>query len=136
MYLSNYSITCKNGNITFLQLDHTKRLISRICSSDSFHNRPYYTSHNVAHIEYRSGTRSSSDPASGFSFNFTQTDINECVEEQMKCLHICTNTPGSYVCSCRPGYVLSADGHTCFGEIQPQANYIMINNCIRFFNHK
>ena len=118
-FYSYFSITCKHGNITFLNLNYKKRLISRICNYNSYHDRPYYTSHNTAHIEYCSGPPSSRDPANGFSFNFMSVDINEC-EEQKKCSHMCTNTPGSYVCSCYHGYVLSADGHTCFGEMLPR----------------
>ena len=29
------------------------------------------------------------------------------------CVQICTNTPGSYVCSCQSGYRLARDRHGC-----------------------
>ena len=32
------------------------------------------------------------------------------------CDQICTNTPGSYSCSCVSGYQLSSDGKSCVGE--------------------
>ena len=110
-----FSVGCSDGNVTFLQLDYKKKYFSRICKYDLYHNRPYYTSYNKAHIEYRSGLLSSKDPSKGFSMSFISVDINEC-EEGAKCSQKCINTPGSYVCTCNPGYFLSADGHTCFGK--------------------
>ena len=35
-------------------------------------------------------------------------DINEC-EQDAECSQICTNTEGSYKCSCRDGYVLESN---------------------------
>ena len=43
------------------------------------------------------------------------TDINECDRDGLICDHSCTNTNGSFVCSCNMGYELSPDGHTCKG---------------------
>ena len=43
-------------------------------------------------------------------------DINECSEGTAGCAHICTNTIGSYVCSCDQGYRLESDGRTCNGK--------------------
>ena len=46
---------------------------------------------------------------------FFFTDINECEQGKNLC-HInalCTNTLGSYVCQCKPGF--SGDGRTCEG---------------------
>ncbi|XP_066271630.1 uncharacterized protein [Branchiostoma lanceolatum] len=40
-------------------------------------------------------------------------DIDECLGENGGCDHICTNTEGSFQCSCHPGYLLNADGLTC-----------------------
>ena len=44
------------------------------------------------------------------------TDINECGTNNGGCAQNCTNTDGSYYCSCVPGYVLDGDGHACNGE--------------------
>ena len=41
------------------------------------------------------------------------TDIDECNEGQSGCYHICSNTIGSYTCSCLDGYQLSFDNQTC-----------------------
>ena len=42
-------------------------------------------------------------------------DIDECSVGTDMCDHNCQNTPGSYTCSCRPGYSLSQNGRTCVG---------------------
>ena len=44
------------------------------------------------------------------------TDINECGTDNEGCAQTCTDTAGSYHCSCDSGYVLDEDGHTCNGE--------------------
>ena len=40
-------------------------------------------------------------------------DINECTANTDGCQQVCTNTAGSFVCSCNSGYTLSSDGRTC-----------------------
>lgn len=39
--------------------------------------------------------------------------INECTLGLDNCDHVCTDTHDSFNCSCRPGYALAADNHTC-----------------------
>ena len=41
-------------------------------------------------------------------------DINEC-NERSGCDQLCTNTNGSYYCSCNEGYRLMNDGKSCKG---------------------
>ena len=45
----------------------------------------------------------------------TLADINECAEGIDDCVQICTDTDGSYVCSCAPGYLLTNDSRGCDG---------------------
>ena len=47
--------------------------------------------------------------------NFLFLDVNECLENTHKCSANadCTNTEGSYTCSCREGF--QGDGFTCDG---------------------
>ena len=46
---------------------------------------------------------------------FVSTDIDECSMELDGCTQLCTNTYGSYYCSCYSGYQLSNDNITCQG---------------------
>jgi hypothetical protein len=44
-------------------------------------------------------------------------DNNECRSNSSNaCQHNCTNTAGSYSCSCNSGFRLNTDGRTCTGE--------------------
>ena len=42
-------------------------------------------------------------------------DINECLNSEACSLQVCTNINGSYICSCRTGFILSTDMKTCAG---------------------
>ena len=44
------------------------------------------------------------------------SDIDECTEGTSGCDHNCTNTDGSYYCTCLDGYELESDNHTCTGD--------------------
>ncbi|XP_006639368.1 growth arrest-specific protein 6 [Lepisosteus oculatus] len=41
-----------------------------------------------------------------------ERDVNECDRRNGNCEHLCSNTPGSYKCSCKLGYSLT-DRHRC-----------------------
>ncbi|XP_063192732.1 pro-epidermal growth factor isoform X2 [Chroicocephalus ridibundus] len=42
-------------------------------------------------------------------------DIDECLEGGLgTCGQTCTNVPGSYICSCLPGYTLDIDKRSCY----------------------
>ena len=43
-------------------------------------------------------------------------EIDECAENSSGCSHGCTNTNGSYICTCPVGYKLMRNQHTCMGE--------------------
>ena len=45
----------------------------------------------------------------------SEIDVNECLTNNGGCGHSCTNTLGSYTCSCNSGYSLAYDGHQCTG---------------------
>ena len=44
-------------------------------------------------------------------------DIDECGLGTHQCAQDCSDTVGSYTCSCRTGYTLNADGRHCDGMI-------------------
>ena len=50
-----------------------------------------------------------------FSYFFI-SDIDECAKDIDSCDQICTNTPGSYNCSCQKGFKLSRDALNCQGN--------------------
>ena len=43
------------------------------------------------------------------------TDLNECDVHNGGCEHICENTLGSFVCTCRTGFNISENGLSCDG---------------------
>lgn len=49
------------------------------------------------------------------SLHYTHTDINECLFDNGGCNQTCTNTTGSYKCSCDEGFNLNTDHHGCDG---------------------
>ena len=44
------------------------------------------------------------------------SDINECDEGIDGCDHNCTNTEGSFECTCDIGYKLDSNSSTCLGK--------------------
>ena len=43
-------------------------------------------------------------------------DVDECMDDNGGCDHMCHSSPGSFYCKCSPGYTLMDDGHTCAGN--------------------
>ena len=52
--------------------------------------------------------------------NVFQQDINECTVNNGGCSQMCSNTNGSFLCSCGAGYSLSVDNLTCAGTSNPK----------------
>ena len=46
-------------------------------------------------------------------------DVNECAVNNGGCRQTCTNSDGSFACSCAIGYELTADGLDCTGKQNP-----------------
>ena len=53
-------------------------------------------------------------PSYFMQYVICSVDINECLTSGV-CSHLCTNTKGSYYCSCPGGLFLSSDRRTCSG---------------------
>lgn len=47
---------------------------------------------------------------------FSSIDIDECTESTSGCDQICTNSAGSFKCSCISGYTLDSNNKTCTGK--------------------
>ena len=48
-------------------------------------------------------------------YHFFLPDTSEVLEGTHTCDQICTNTEGSFICSCNSGYNTSSDGRSCDG---------------------
>ena len=57
--------------------------------------------------------------------SFTYIDVDECSGGSNKCDQTCTNTEGSYTCSCNSGYTLSSDGRSCNGMYSSSVQFIL-----------
>ena len=70
--------------------------------------------------------------ANGYVFVFYLTDVNECETDNGGCAHMCSNTVGSFTCSCNAGYALNADGSSCDGRshIHTQQPYTEKSLCL------
>ena len=44
-------------------------------------------------------------------------DIDECDVENGGCFQICTDSEGSFDCSCETGFILKQNGADCLGEL-------------------
>jgi len=42
-------------------------------------------------------------------------DVDECAVGNGGCQYACENTPGSFICTCPPGYQLASDFRHCQG---------------------
>ena len=60
------------------------------------------------------------------SNNIIYLDINECDANTDGCEQGCTNTDGSFVCTCNSGFTLSDDGRTCVDNDECDDG---MNNC-------
>lgn len=49
------------------------------------------------------------------------TDVNECLFDNGGCDHDCTNTNGSFQCSCSTGYNLCSNAY-CIGNVRTCVN--------------
>ena len=49
-------------------------------------------------------------------YPFLSVEVNECLDNNGGCDDTCTNTDGSFECSCPPGFRLASDERTCNGN--------------------
>ncbi|XP_063698079.1 uncharacterized protein LOC134829016 [Culicoides brevitarsis] len=97
----SYKCTCDNIPGTKLSADGH----SCVISSDSATISQQTLSSSVVSVCPR-----------GYYFNYTNDeceDFDECSVNNGGCQDICTNTDGSYYCSCQTGYIFGPDNKTC-----------------------
>ena len=64
-------------------------------------------------------------------------DINECSTNNGGCAQTCTNTVGSFQCTCRSGYTLASNSRGCNGESNNSMNELLPSvTCIGAFIKK
>eukprot|EP00794_Sanderia_malayensis_P015288 gene15288-16866_t len=49
----------------------------------------------------------------GFQAHYAARDVNECLNKNGGCMHICNNYIGGHYCSCKIGYLLDKDRKSC-----------------------
>lgn len=63
-------------------------------------------------------------------------DINECATNNGNCSQICTNTVGSFYCSCMDGYTLNANGKACNGKHPAYMHGKSLNKLAQCFRYQ
>uniref|UniRef100_A0A672F604 Adhesion G protein-coupled receptor E8 n=1 Tax=Salarias fasciatus TaxID=181472 RepID=A0A672F604_SALFA len=81
---------------------------STICGPDADCTNKHGSHSCACHIGYKP-TQPDQEPISGLLFHLCSVDVDECAEDATICgpNANCTNSVGSYVCSCHPGYRLN-----------------------------
>ncbi|XP_074857850.1 complement C1r subcomponent-like [Carettochelys insculpta] len=74
----------------------------------------------VFHSDFSNEENGTIIPYKGFLAYYQAVDLDECAhgntveeDEGPLCQHLCHNYVGGYFCSCRPGYQLQSDHHSC-----------------------
>ncbi|KAK3090046.1 hypothetical protein FSP39_008801 [Pinctada imbricata] len=60
--------------------------------------------------------------------NSSCEDINECLEDKQVCSQLCTNTKGSYKCSCVDGYELERHGYHHYCKVVGDRPWLIFAN--------
>ena len=74
-----------------------------------------------------------------YYFDVFTLDVNECQTLTDNCQQVCTNTEGSYTCSCSTGFELDSDRLTCNGTCNTQGEYETLmppNTSHSYFQYK
>ncbi|XP_055781231.1 complement C1r-A subcomponent-like isoform X2 [Salvelinus fontinalis] len=117
------SADCYYDSLTVL---YDKKVLAKFCgqenSADGHHpgNQPLLSPGNrLTLVLQTNDTNPEPHKHFGFSAHYQAKDIDECSAPDPEdgsgplCSQLCHNTLGSYMCSCRHGYELRPDQHTC-----------------------
>ncbi|NWV26449.1 C1R protein, partial [Origma solitaria] len=102
------------------------RYCGRLGSTTGNHpqRKEFISKGNKMHLEFHSDFSNEDNgtviPYRGFLAYYKAVDLDECDpnnaaenRERLQCQHFCHNYVGGYFCSCRIGYQLQSDHHTC-----------------------
>ena len=67
------------------------------------------------YLVVQNGTAQNGRVEMNYWYGYSALDVNECLTNNGGCAQICSNTNGSFRCSCNPGYSLGADARSCEG---------------------
>ncbi|XP_061043087.1 mannan-binding lectin serine protease 2 isoform X5 [Eubalaena glacialis] len=105
----------------FVKLSAGTAVLATLCGSESTDterapgNDTFYSPGSSLDVTFRSDY-SNEKPFAGFEAFYSAEDIDECQVppgEAPTCEHHCHNYLGGFYCSCRMGYVLHRNKHTC-----------------------
>uniref|UniRef100_A0A8D1VFX1 Complement C1s subcomponent n=1 Tax=Sus scrofa TaxID=9823 RepID=A0A8D1VFX1_PIG len=105
----------------FVKLSSGTKVLATLCGQESTDterapgNDSFYSDGSSLDVTFRSDY-SNEKPFTGFEAFYSAEDIDECQVppgEAPACDHHCHNHLGGFYCSCRAGYVLHRNKHTC-----------------------
>ncbi|KAI6080013.1 Complement C1r subcomponent isoform X2 [Aix galericulata] len=114
----------------YVKIKADKKNLGRYCGQlgSTTGNHPgrkkFISQGNRMHVEFHSDFSNEDNGTviryRGFLAYYQAVDLDECDpnnaaedSEGPRCQHICHNYVGGYFCSCRPGYQLQSDRHSC-----------------------
>ncbi|XP_076821725.1 mannan-binding lectin serine protease 1-like [Clavelina lepadiformis] len=121
----------------FIEVEHLGKR-QRYCGNSVFHpydapkkGQQFRSEGNETTIRFVTDYSNEEPLPLGFKAHYVIEDKDECAQMQYEvrntfedwdeliyCNHFCHNIPGSYYCSCRPGFELHENQHTCAAKCQ------------------
>ncbi|XP_027254022.2 mannan-binding lectin serine protease 2 isoform X2 [Cricetulus griseus] len=105
----------------FVKLSSGTKVLATLCGQESTDtgqapgNDTFYSLGPNLEVTFHTDY-SNEKPFTGFEAFYAAEDVDECrvsLGEDVPCDHYCHNYLGGYYCSCRAGYVLHQNKHTC-----------------------
>ncbi|XP_070543675.1 mannan-binding lectin serine protease 1-like [Ptychodera flava] len=103
--------------------------IGNFCGRRESRNGPrdiIRSSNNHLKVHFTPGYHKEVIVAVEFKAYYYAEDIDECLDQNGGCEHLCHNVYGGFYCSCSPGYRLHSDGRTC--KVKPRTSLLTENS--------
>lgn len=127
----------------YVVITEDEKEIGRFCGNKQYYpmDAPgpqewFYTDGNTATVRFVSDYSNEDITPTGFEAHYVELDIDECQimkekemytmedwDELVTCNHFCNNIPGGYYCSCRAGFTLHSNKHTCIATFCENQRY-------------